>query len=81
MIKIELKYNIYKSVDNIKYPIDKEQILNLLNDIDYHSLPDTIYEFIRFSRSWNRNFDFTAIYYNTITNRYTYLHFNVLISI
>ena len=78
MIKIELKYNIFKSLDNLKYSVDDDQILLLLNIHDYENLPDTIYEFIRFSRSWNRNYDFTAIYKNRNTDRFSYIHFNII---
>ena len=77
-LKIELKYNIFNGLDNIKYIIDDDKILNLLNDIDYHSLPDTIYEFIRFSRSWSNKYRYTAIFINKNTNRYSYIHFNII---
>ena len=78
MIKVELKYNIFKSLDNLKYLICNNQILLLLNIYDYEKLPDNIYEFIRFSKSWSNRYKFTAIYKNSNTGRFSYIHFNII---
>ena len=79
MIKVELKYNIFKSLEFVKYPIEYTQILEILNIYDYEKLPDNIYDFVRFSRSWNHNYKYTAIYKNSNTSRYTYIHFNIIL--
>ena len=80
MIKVELKYNIFKVLNNIKYHIGNNQILLLLNIHEYENLPENIFEFIRFSKSWNRKYDFTGIYFNKDTSKYSYIHFNILIN-
>ena len=80
ILKIELKYNIFKCLEHIKYPIEYTQILLLLNIHEYESLPDNIYNFIRFSRSWNKKYNFTAIYFNKDTSKYSYIHFNIIIN-
>ena len=78
ILKIELKYNIFKCLEHIKYIIGNTQILEILNIHDYENLPDNIYDFIRFSKSWNRKYNFTAIYKNSNTGRFSYIHFNII---
>ena len=80
MIKIELKYNILKCLEHIKYPIDDDKIiLNLLNTYEYESLPENICDFVRFSKSWNHNYNFIAIYKNNNTDRFSYIFFNIIL--
>ena len=78
MIKIELKYNILKCLEHLKY-IDDDKILNLLNAHEYESLPENAYEFIRFSKSWSNRYNFIAIYKNNNTCRFSYIFFNIIL--